>query len=78
MLSATRSVSPSVSARCRASSLVSGGAGGAAAGGAAAAAARLAAVSCPCGDRVTHSAASSAVAKLPRCTFVPLHDTTAL
>ena len=72
MLSATRSVSPSVSACCRASSLVSGGAGGAAA-----AAARFAA-SCPTGDRATCSAASSAVANWPRYTFLPPHDTSAL
>eukprot|EP00964_Phaeocystis_antarctica_P093325 scaffold60193_cov63-Phaeocystis_antarctica.AAC.1 len=46
-------VSPSACACCRASSLVSG----------AAAAARSAATACPSGDRVTLSAASSAVAK---------------
>eukprot|EP00964_Phaeocystis_antarctica_P115607 scaffold79562_cov50-Phaeocystis_antarctica.AAC.2 len=30
---------------------------------------------CPSGDRATHNAASSAVAKLPRLTFLPLRFT---
>eukprot|EP00964_Phaeocystis_antarctica_P140555 scaffold105426_cov56-Phaeocystis_antarctica.AAC.2 len=47
---------------CTASSLVSGGA----------AAARAAATACPSGDRATHSAASSTVAKLPRLIRLPV------
>eukprot|EP00964_Phaeocystis_antarctica_P071983 scaffold43972_cov52-Phaeocystis_antarctica.AAC.2 len=61
LFSATRSVSPSACACCRASSLVSG----------ATSAARSAAAACPSGDRATHSAASSAVAKVPRLTSLP-------
>eukprot|EP00964_Phaeocystis_antarctica_P133370 scaffold97570_cov72-Phaeocystis_antarctica.AAC.2 len=56
-----RSISPSVFACCSASSLVRGGA--------AASAARTAAR--PSGERATHSAASSAVAKQPRLTSLP-------
>ena len=37
----------------------------------AAARAARSAAACPSGDRATHSAASSAVAKLPRCTCLP-------
>ena len=61
------SVSPSACACCRASSLVSG----------AAAATRFAATAYPSGDRATHSAASSAVAKKPRYTFLPPRRTCA-
>eukprot|EP00964_Phaeocystis_antarctica_P159563 scaffold130644_cov57-Phaeocystis_antarctica.AAC.1 len=61
MFSALSSVSPSACACCRASSLVSGGA----------AAARSTAAACPSGERAKHSAASSAVAKRPRCTSLP-------
>eukprot|EP00964_Phaeocystis_antarctica_P060265 scaffold35922_cov65-Phaeocystis_antarctica.AAC.2 len=60
VLSATTSVSPSACACCRASSLVSGGA-----------AAAFCAAACPSGDRATHSAASSAVAKQPKCMSLP-------
>eukprot|EP00964_Phaeocystis_antarctica_P136740 scaffold101193_cov63-Phaeocystis_antarctica.AAC.2 len=66
-LSATSSVSPSACACCRASLLVSG-----------AAAAALCAAACPSGDRATHSAASSAVVKLPRLTWLPPRLTYAL
>ena len=43
----------------------------------AAAAARFAASARPSGERATHSAASSAVAKWPRGTFLPPRDTCA-
>ena len=46
-----------------------GGAGGVGSGTGAAAA--LFAAACPSGDRATHSAASSAVAKQPRYTMLP-------
>eukprot|EP00964_Phaeocystis_antarctica_P117622 scaffold81429_cov59-Phaeocystis_antarctica.AAC.2 len=55
-------VSPSACACCCASSPVSG----------VGAAAALAAAACPSGDRAMHSAASSAVAKQPRATDLPL------
>ena len=49
------------------------GGGGAACGASAAvnAVAARSAAACPSGDRATYSAASSAVAKLPRCTVLP-------
>ena len=58
---------------------VAGGAGGGeeACSGGAADATRSAAFR-PSGDRATHSAASSAVAKLPRLTFLPPRFTCAL
>eukprot|EP00964_Phaeocystis_antarctica_P161641 scaffold133536_cov69-Phaeocystis_antarctica.AAC.2 len=58
---AASSVSPFACACCSASSLVSG----------AGTAVRSAAAACPSGDRAMHSAASSALAKLPRLTSLP-------
>ena len=66
LFSAKRKVSPSACACCRASSLVNGGA-----------AAAFSAAACPSGDRATHNAASSAVAKQPSCTSLPLRFTRA-
>eukprot|EP00964_Phaeocystis_antarctica_P040404 scaffold23090_cov65-Phaeocystis_antarctica.AAC.10 len=63
--------SPSACACCRASSLVSGGADGGAA-------TAFCAAACPSGDRATHSAASSAVAKRPRLTCLPPRLTDAM